>query len=167
MTWRHYRSILQPPFLAAVLIPAVLAFSSATVNPVWGLGANKRFILSLPGILLVFGGLFLMMQTIKLLDRTGLGTLAPWDPTKKLVVAGPYRFVRNPMISGVICILSGESLFYGSVPVLIWTLIFILGNLIYIPFWEEPGLEKRFGADYLRYKENVPRWIPRFTPWNL
>jgi protein-S-isoprenylcysteine O-methyltransferase Ste14 len=106
-----------------------------------------------------------MYQTIGLFVRVGEGTLAPWDPTQKLVVRGVYRHVRNPMISGVFCILLGEAILAGSLPLLDWFFFFLLVNLIYIPLLEEPGLARRFGEDYLRYKENVPRWIPQVKPW--
>ena len=92
-------------------------------------------------------------------------TLAPWNPTQKLVVHGIYRYVRNPMITGMFCILLGEAIFFGSWWLLGWFGFFVLVNVIYIPLLEEPGLARRFGNDYLLYRRNVPRWIPRLTPW--
>ena len=58
-------------------------------------------------------------------------------------------------------VLLGESLLAGSIPVLVWCLVFVQGCLILIPFWEEPDLERRFGEKYLAYKLQVPRWIPK------
>jgi hypothetical protein len=55
---------------------------------------------------------------------------------------------------------------FGSAGLLLWFALFALGNAVYMPLIEEPGLERRFGADYVRYKQNVPRWIPRLTPWD-
>jgi protein-S-isoprenylcysteine O-methyltransferase Ste14 len=81
-------------------------------------------------------------------------------------VRGVYRRVRNPMISGVLCLLLGEAVFLGSRAILDWFLLATLINLVYIPLLEEPGLEKRFGADYIRYKKNVPPWLPRRHPWD-
>jgi protein-S-isoprenylcysteine O-methyltransferase Ste14 len=69
------------------------------------------------------------------------------------------------MIAGVFFVLLGETSFFGSMWLLGWCAIFFLINMIYIPLFEEPGLAKRFGDDYLLYKRNVPRWIPRLTPW--
>jgi protein-S-isoprenylcysteine O-methyltransferase Ste14 len=69
------------------------------------------------------------------------------------------------MITGVFCILAGESAIFGSWRLLVWFFIFVLVNLIYMPLSEEPGLEKRFGEEYLLYKKHVPRWIPRLKPW--
>ena len=81
-------------------------------------------------------------------------------------MVGPYRHVRNPMISGVLFILLAEALFFGSLPILAWFTVFLVVNSTYIPLVEEPGLEKRFGEEYIRYKQHVPRWIPRLTPYS-
>ena len=106
-----------------------------------------------------------MTWTIRRFAREGEGTLAPWDPTQKLVVAGVYRHVRNPMITGVITNLVGETLLFGSAALGIWAALFAAGNALFIPLFEEPGLEARFGEEYRRYRANVPRWIPRRRPW--
>jgi protein-S-isoprenylcysteine O-methyltransferase Ste14 len=82
-----------------------------------------------------------------------------------LVVQGPYRHVRNPMISGVLGVLLGESALLGSLPLLAWSGVFWLANAVYIPLVEERGLEDRFGDDYRAYREHVPRWLPRLSPW--
>ena len=75
-----------------------------------------------------------MARTIALVHRVGRGTLAPWNPTARLVVLGVYRHVRNPMISGVLCILLGEAALFGSRALLAWFAIFAAVNAIYIPF---------------------------------
>jgi protein-S-isoprenylcysteine O-methyltransferase Ste14 len=103
--------------------------------------------------------------TVRLFARIGRGTLAPWDPTQRLVVAGPYAHVRNPMITGVLALLLGEALIFGSVAIAIWAAVFAVTNHAFFLAYEEPAVERRFGEDYRRYKENVPRWIPRRAPW--
>lgn len=110
-------------------------------------------------------GGYLLAITIKLFSQVGRGTLAPWLPPQKLVVDGIYRHTRNPMISGVVCVLAGETLLTGAPELLAWTLGFFLLNHVYFIGWEEPRLAKRFGEAYLRYKAAVPRWWPRKTPW--
>ena len=100
-----------------------------------------------------------------LFARVGQGTLAPWDPTQKLVAAGPYRYIRNPMISGVASMLLGEALIGGSWLIGLWFAAFVLVNHIYFVDSEERGLGRRFGESYLTYKANVSRWIPRSRPW--
>jgi protein-S-isoprenylcysteine O-methyltransferase Ste14 len=101
---------------------------------------------------------------IELVERKG--TLAPWNPTQRLVVQGVYRHVRNPMIAGVFFVLFWEAALAVSLPLPIWFIVFVLSNVIYMPLAEEPGLVERFGDDYLAYRQNVPRWIPRPWPWD-
>jgi len=81
------------------------------------------------------------------------------------VVHGPYQFVRNPMISGVILILFGEACVLLSLPHGAWASCFLVLNLIYIPLVEEPQLERRFGDSYQEYRRHVRRFIPRLRPW--
>ena len=117
------------------------------------------------GLVVVLLGLFVMAQTILTFIRIGKGTLAPWSPTRKLIVGGMYAYVRNPMILGVITVLLGESIAFGSMSILTWAVLVFLINTVYFIFSEEPGLEKRFGDEYREYKRKVPRWIPRLRPW--
>ena len=119
----------------------------------------------LGGVFIVVG-LVLVVATIRLFATVGKGTLAPWNPTQKLVVQGVYRHVRNPMISGVLSVLLGEAICFASLPLACWFLLFLVINAIYIPLAEEPGLVKRFGEDYEEYRRNVPRWIPLLKAWN-
>lgn len=142
-----------------VIVPSILLL--VTGGPIlpktWGpIGFGMAF---------AFAGFMLMYWTIRFFYKYGEGTLAPWDPTQKLVVEGVYRHTRNPMITGVFCILLGESVLFHSTAILCWFAVFFVGNLIYIRQFEEPGLVQRFGEPYLEYKENVPRWIPRITRW--
>ena len=70
------------------------------------------------------------------------------------------------MISAVMANLFGQALLLNSLCHLAWATFFCLGNAFYIPRGEEPGLERRFGDDYRRYQRHVPRWLPRWRPWN-
>lgn len=117
------------------------------------------------GIILMIAGLFFLVWTIKLFATIGKGTLAPWAPTQKLIIEGPYKYVRNPMITGVLLILAGEVVFLYSKELLCWAVFFFILNAIYFPLSEEKGLLKRFGCEYKEYKKHVPRWIPRLTPY--
>jgi protein-S-isoprenylcysteine O-methyltransferase Ste14 len=154
--WRQLRAIGPLPFMAVVVVPAVILLLTDSANVGWWFPA---------GLALIGAGLLLMYRTISLFARVGEGTLAPWDPTHRLIVLGPYRHVRNPMISGVLAILLGEAALFGSPPLLIWFGGFFATNALWMPLVEEPGLVRRFGEDYRRYKQAVPRWIPRRTPW--
>jgi protein-S-isoprenylcysteine O-methyltransferase Ste14 len=146
------------------VVPAVLLIPGG-VEVGWGLPAWVAWLPPLAGVSMIAAGLALMYRTIKLFATAGRGTLAPWDPTERLVVLGPYRYVRNPMISGVLAILLGEAALFGSLPLVAWFALFFAVNAIWMPVVEEPGLERRFGARYLEYKRNVPRWLPRLSPW--
>jgi len=131
----------------------------------WGLPVPLSSLVVLLGAALIGVGLLLVVQTVALLGRVGRGTLAPWDPTARLVVRGPYRRVRNPMISGVLAILLGEAAALGSPALLVWAGVFLFANALYLPLVEERGLLQRFGDDYVRYRAHVPRWVPRATAW--
>ena len=164
--WQHIKAILLLPIMVTVIIPvAILSFTGLDGMAFYRPAPWHALMLTGAAILLSFG-LLLFATTVGLFVRIGRGTLAPWSPTQRLVVVGVYRYVRNPMITGVFCILLAEALFFGSPALLGWLVVFVVLNLIYIPFLEEPRLEKRFGEDYTQYKQNVPRWIPRPRPWN-
>ncbi|HUL02791.1 MAG TPA: isoprenylcysteine carboxylmethyltransferase family protein [Gemmatimonadales bacterium] len=118
------------------------------------------------GLVVLALGLLLFFSSLRRFAGEGEGTLAPWDPPRRLVVRGPYRFVRNPMISGVVLILGAEAMLLESLPHAAWTFIFAGINLIYIPLVEEPGLRRRFGDAYREYCRHVPRLLPRLRPWS-
>ena len=154
---------------------AVLPFTMAVVIPIWigrrsdvhiAVGANASEITTQAiGIAVVAIGLLLFVASLRHFARQGQGTLAPWDPPVSLVVSGPYRYVRNPMISGVLFILFGEALVLRSWPHARWALLFLCINLVYIPLLEEPMLRVRFGNSYGEYRRHVWMFIPRLRPW--
>jgi protein-S-isoprenylcysteine O-methyltransferase Ste14 len=115
------------------------------------------------GLLLI--GLSLFVASLRRFAADGKGTLAPWDPPRRLVIRGPYRYVRNPMISGVVFVVFGEALVLLSEPHLGWALTFLALNVAFIPLFEEPQLRRRFGAAYVEYCKHVPRILPRLRPW--
>jgi protein-S-isoprenylcysteine O-methyltransferase Ste14 len=147
----------------AVLIP----FWIARTNGVQlALGTTTpHLIAQIGGLGLVVLGLLLFVSSLRRFARDGKGTLAPWDPPRHLVVRGPYRYVRNPMISGVVFVLFGEALVLLSGPHAQWALIFLVINFIYIPLLEEQRLKARFGEEYIEYCRNVRRLLPRLRSW--
>ena len=165
-SWRHIRSILILPFTVTILVPMLILAPTRSFALGWALPMPWRLVPISAGILIFGAGLWLLIQTIHLFAVRGHGTLAPWDPPTHLVVRSVYRHVRNPMISGVIAILLGESILFGSRPLAFWWALFTSVNLLVIPLIEEPQLEARFGAEYEEYKQHVPRWIPRVQPWH-
>ena len=164
MHWRLVKTIIVLPGTVLVFIPAIiLKFTADSRFPPKVITPNQScFWLALlaAGI-----GSVLCVWTAKLFTKYGEGTPAPWDPPRKLVIIGPYRYVRNPMITGVLLVLLAEALLFHSWPIAAWMILFGVGNVIYFPLVEEKGLEKRFGGQYLKYKARVPRWIPRVRPW--
>jgi protein-S-isoprenylcysteine O-methyltransferase Ste14 len=91
---------------------------------------------------------------------SGRGTLAPWDPPKRLVIVGLYRFVRNPMYVAVLTILLGWALLYRSWLLLAYALVVAAAFHFRVVWNEEPWLKQQFGADWDRYAARVPRWLP-------
>lgn len=149
--------------LSFILPVTVLVIIPLRIESTWTIRLGWNSVL---GITLMATGLIVMSITIASFIRIGKGTLAPWSPTKKLVIAGLYRYVRNPMILGVLTILLGEASAFWSVVLLKWAAAFFVINTIYFIIYEEPGLEERFGKEYSDYKNKVSRWIPRFTPFD-
>jgi len=124
------------------------------------------WLIKLFAFLLGLTGLWLLYWTNFLFARFGRGTLAPWNPPEKLIMRGPYRYMRQPMITVVLSVLLGELMFMGSWASFFWLILFPALNMAYIPLVEEKALIKRFGDDYIRYKKAVPGWVPKFHPWN-
>jgi protein-S-isoprenylcysteine O-methyltransferase Ste14 len=163
---RRVLAALVLPVSMTIIIPAIILYMSNSTLVGWGLPFPLSLVPTAVGLLLIVGGVLLIVRTVSMFRSIGQGTLAPWDATRRLVVVGVYRYVRNPMISGVFAVILGESILFGSPPLVVFSLLFAVTNLIYIPLSEEPGLHKRFGAEYAEYSRNVPRWIPRRTPWS-
>jgi protein-S-isoprenylcysteine O-methyltransferase Ste14 len=117
------------------------------------------------------GGLLIALGAVGLLDSfsrfalQGLGTPAPVFPTRHLVVTGLYRFVRNPMYVAVASTILGQGLIFGNVRVLEYGAIVWLLFHLFVLGYEEPTLRRTFGDEYKLFCAEVPRWIPRLTPW--
>jgi len=133
----HLRDILLLPVMVTVVIPYWIG--KPEVMP--------SVYLQLVGLLIGLGGLTLFLYTVLLFKIVGRGTLAPWSPKQKLVITGPYRYCRNPMITGVFFILIGETVFFWSPAFLMYAMLFFFINTFYFILVEEPGLQERFGDD--------------------
>jgi protein-S-isoprenylcysteine O-methyltransferase Ste14 len=161
---RSILSVLLLPFVVTVVVPYVVV-TSRGARPPWSVAPPLGAVALSVGVAVAAAGLALVVVTVRQFAVQGRGTLAPWDPPRRLVVTGVYRHVRNPMISGVVLVLLGEALALRSTGVLEWAATFFVANAIYLPLVEERGLVRRFGDDYVTYRRNVPRWVPRATPW--
>ena len=115
------------------------------------------------GVLVGAIGALLVLACALVFVMRGRGTPAIFDPPRKFVAAGPYRFVRNPMYIGGFAMLVGFGFYQRSLAILLFALaVFVLFHL-YVVFIEEPGLESRFGESYFAYKQSVNRWLPRLS----
>lgn len=157
---RHSLSVLLLPFVVVVVVPSWITAAWAVLDTRWAGAAAILLLPRIAAVLVFLAGFALFAWCVRLFAAVGDGTLAPWDPTKRLVAVGPYRYLRNPMISGVAAMLGGEALFLGSRVLAGWFAVFVLINHLYFLLSEEPGLERRFGQAYLEYKARVPRWGP-------
>ena len=155
---RNLLSILALPVTAMVIVPLWIArrFDVRLTPP--ETAGDWLFVVA--GVAVLAGGFALFGASLHNFFVYGQGTLAPWDPPRRLVVRGPYRYVRNPMISGVLFVLTGTALLARSLPHALWALGFLALNATYIPLVEEPMLARRFGADYDTYRRLVPRFVP-------
>jgi protein-S-isoprenylcysteine O-methyltransferase Ste14 len=116
--------------------------------------------LKLGGLGLFVGGAALAFASASYLVRRGEGTPALFDPPRRLVVAGPYQYVRHPMMVGVFAMIFGEALWFASAAIMLYGWLAVALGRLFVAHVEEPGLERRFGEDYLVYKQRVPRWLP-------
>lgn len=156
-----------PPWLRfavyAILLSILFLFLGS-----YALALDRQLDWSLPsslawlGLLLLVGGGTLAGWCVWIFLTAGQGTPAPFDPPRKFVVRGPYRYVRNPMMLGGLTALSGAALYFSSPTILLTTITLLLFVNLFVLLWEEPDLERRFGEAYRQYKSTVPRWIPRF-----
>jgi protein-S-isoprenylcysteine O-methyltransferase Ste14 len=160
---RHLLSIAALPFMVTVVVPWWMVQRDATVL---ALGTTPLLqFLQIVGGTLLLAGLVLFAGSLRRFATEGDGTLAPWDPPRRLVVTGLYRYVRNPMITGVVTVLLGEAAVLLSPAIGRWAALVFLLNAIYIPLIEEPMLVARFGDPYRDYCRHVPRLVPRLRAW--
>ena len=114
---------------------------------------------------LILAGVAGLVDSYARFALQGLGTPAPIAPPQHLVVTGLYRYVRNPMYVAVVAVILGQAILFGD-----WRLM-TYGGLMWLAFhafvltYEEPVLAQKFGAQYEDFRANVPRWIPRLSPW--
>jgi protein-S-isoprenylcysteine O-methyltransferase Ste14 len=141
--------------LLLVYVPARLLSWSGIVRP----AAMETP--QIAGMIIGAAGAAVALWCVVTFAWIGRGTPAPFDPPRRLVIRGPYRFVRNPMYIGAGLALGGAALFYESVPLLVYAGLFLLASHVFVVWYEEPTLRRTFGQEYEAYCRQVRRWWPR------
>ena len=149
MFFRAVLAFLALPAVIAGLVPWLLLSSDR-----WRM---RGTLLGWP--VLLFGAVVLLW-CVRDFYRIGKGTLAPWDPPRKLVILGLYRFVRNPMYIGVLGCVAGWTLIAGSPVLGVYTVVVAIAFHLRVIFYEEPTLARKFGDDWQQYRTTVNRWLP-------
>jgi protein-S-isoprenylcysteine O-methyltransferase Ste14 len=147
------------PGVVAGLIPAIITGWRIRWDGGW---ASPVVV---PAAVVTLGGVLVLLDAFIRFARAD-GTPAPPMPTGHLVVAGPYRYVRNPMYLAVLAIILGQALLFGSLGTVIWAAIVLLAVVVFVVVYEQPTLELEYGDEYREYRRNVRGWIPRVRPWD-
>jgi len=152
---------LAGPGLEAGVGPALLTQGFQT-----GDGLPDATAFRVLGAVLIACGLAVLVHAFARFARQGLGTPSPAAPAQRLVVSGPYRFVRNPIYVATAAVIAGEALLLRQPILLIAAAVYVvaLGTLNRV--YEEPRLLNRHGRAYETYRAAVPGWVPRLTPWD-
>eukprot|EP00979_Chaetoceros_neogracilis_P005995 scaffold1174_cov281-Chaetoceros_neogracile.AAC.26 len=154
--------------LTAVILPfAIICFADQGngLAFMWAASMSR----TLAGCVCLITGKWISKSTNASVQNEGKGTLSPITKlqTQKLVVTGLYAHVRNPMIMGVAIVMVGLSLLAGSVRFFAYVIYFMTIKTLWFIVSEEPSMLRRFGVSYEEYKANVPRWVPRRSPYQL
>ncbi len=140
--------------LFLVVVPQRILTASG-VGSVESIGA-----LQVAGLTVVALGAALVVWCLVTFAFVGKGTAAPFDPPRQLVVAGPYRWVRNPIYIGAAVAMLGAALFFGSGALVLYAVVVLVVTHLLVIFYEEPHLRRVFGQPYEDYLHRVHRWIP-------
>ena len=151
LTVRALVSVLVLPGIFAGIVPWVMA----AFDPWRGNGFDL-------GAVVLGAGIGIVILCVRDFLVIGRGTLAPWDPPRKLVVVGLYRYVRNPMYVGVLTIILGTAICTGSPLVAAYAIFVAVVFHLRVIQYEEPRLGEMFGEEWAAYSRTVSRWLPRF-----
>src|SRR5215217_3794066 len=117
------------------------------------------------GAIMILAGVPGLVDAFARFALQGLGTPAPIAPPRNLVVTGLYRYVRNPIFVALVAVILGQAVLFSDWDLLGYGALLWLFFYIAVIAFEEPTLRQSFGAEYESYCANVPRWLPRLTPW--
>ena len=150
-------------FLALLFGSVIVAFFlfSIILNNNLGLPVFSNPFLDFLGIILFLIGIFTHLASIYFFKHIGKGTPVPIEPPKKLVHAGLFKFVRNPMYLAIFTDIFGGFFIFGHLLIFVYAIVFFVFIHLYVILVEEPKLKERFGKEYEKYTKSVPRWIPK------
>ena len=154
-------------FLKILLFTVAVPGTVAGLLPWWLFGpydelASHVIAVGAGGILVALG-LTLYVACVWPFATFGKGTLAPIDAPIHLIVAGPYRYVRNPMYIAVLSVIFGQAIILLSPGLALYGLAVGMVFSLFVVGYEEVALRNRFGNEYERYYSRVPQWIPRIS----
>ena len=151
-------SVLGGPGVVAGLLPYLITRWRST---------HPTVVLIILGAFLIGIGLRVLLRAASRFIFEGRGTIAPWAPTDRLIVTGPYRYVRNPMYVAVLAILVGEALVLGRPVLGIYAAGFWVIVAAFVRLYEEPELKRNYGEEFDAYRRGVRAWVPRLRPWSV
>lgn len=154
-------AVVRTVLYLAIIVGLVVIFLPAETIERTGLArASSTGISQFAGAMITLAGVGLALWCALTFALVGRGTPLPFDPPRRLVIAGPYRWVRNPMAMGAGSALVGVALFYESLPWFLFAGLFMLAIHAFVMLYEEPTLRRMFGAQYAVYCTRVSRWLP-------
>jgi protein-S-isoprenylcysteine O-methyltransferase Ste14 len=150
--------VLAPGVVVGVLPWAMTGWDLRT--PAW-----SSPLLRLLGAALIVAGVAALVRLFVRFVIDGRGTPAPIAPTRRLVVTGAYRHVRDPMYIAVVAAIVGQALLLGQAGLLAYAAAVWVTVATFVRLYEEPALRDQFGDEYAQYCDAVPAWRPRLRGW--
>jgi protein-S-isoprenylcysteine O-methyltransferase Ste14 len=149
--------------LRNVVFTVVVPGTGGVYLPWWILtrGGRSPAPVAWPATALIAAGVLLYLSCLRLFAVVGRGTPGPWDPPRRLVAVGPYRWVRNPIYLAAMLVVLGEAWLFGSAALLRYAVVAAVAFHLLVVGYEEPRLRGQFGERYERYRRAVSRWVPR------
>jgi protein-S-isoprenylcysteine O-methyltransferase Ste14/uncharacterized protein YndB with AHSA1/START domain len=117
-----------------------------------------------PALAVIAVGVALYLSCVWVFAVVGGGTPGVWDPPRRVVAVGPYRWVRNPIYLSALLIVLGEAWLFRSTALLVYAGALAVAFELLVVGYEEPRLRATFGDRYEAYRGTVARWIPRLQP---
>lgn len=150
LAWRAGLAFIAQPTVVAGVIPGAIVARGGAALQGPALGST-----------VITVGTGLLLWCVRDFYASGRGTLAPWDPPKRLVVVGLYRWSRNPMYLAVLTILAGWCLLVPSTTLVAYAGAVGIAFQCRVIWGEEPWLARTFGEDWTAYTRSTPRWLLR------